>query len=72
MKELFTNIPESVKKQAEFVFEMATRQKDITNIVNTLNEYTSTTQNEEEREFVEFYFNMRLEWIKHKMGVDNE
>lgn len=65
MEELFVNIPDSVKEQAKFVFEMAMRQKDIVHMVNVLNEYTATCQNEEEKEFVEFYFNMKMEQLKN-------
>lgn len=61
MQELFPNIPESVRKNAEFIFDMALRQKNLLSMVNTLNEYTNTCSSEEEKEFVEFYFNMKME-----------
>lgn len=65
MEELFVNIPDAIKEQAKFVFEMAMRQKDIVHMVNVLNEYTTTCQNEEEKNFVEFYFNMKMEQLKN-------
>ena len=61
MVELFTEIPEEAKKRAEFVFNMALRQNDMLNAVKILNEYTNSCVDEEEQEFVEFYFRMRLE-----------
>lgn len=61
MQELFPNIPESVRKNTEFIFDMALRQKNLLSMVNTLNEYTNTCSSEEEKEFVEFYFNMKME-----------
>ena len=61
MVELFENIPEEAKKRAEFVFDMALRQNDMLNAVKILNEYTNSCVDEEEQEFVEFYFKMRLE-----------
>ena len=63
MIELFPGIPEQVRKNAEFMFEMALRQKNILSTIKVLNEYTETCSSEEEKEFVEFYFNMRMEQL---------
>lgn len=63
MIELFPDIPEQVRKNAEFMFEMALRQKNILSTIKVLNEYTETCSSEEEKEFVEFYFNMRMEQL---------
>ena len=61
MEELFSNIPEQSRKNAEFIVEMALRQKNITSAVKVLNEYTNSCTSDEEKEFVEFYFNMKME-----------
>lgn len=61
MQELFPNIPEVVRKNAEFIFDMALRQKNLLSTIKVLNEYTNTCASDEEKEFVEFYFNMRME-----------
>lgn len=61
MEELFPNIPEQSRKNAEFIVEMALRQKNITSAVKVLNEYTNSCISDEEKEFVEFYFNMKME-----------
>ena len=61
MEELFPNIPEQSRKNAEFIVEMALRQKNITSAVKVLNEYTNSCVSDEEKEFVEFYFNMKME-----------
>ena len=63
MIELFPDIPEQVRKNAEFMFEMALRQKNILSTIKVLNEYTEACSSEEEKEFVEFYFNMRMEQL---------
>ena len=65
MTELFTNLPESVKRKTEQFVDMTLAQDDPFDIVNILNEYTENCQNEEEREFVQFYINMRLEEMKN-------
>jgi hypothetical protein len=61
MYELFPNIPEAARKNAEFMFDMALRQKNLLSTIKVLNEYTNTCASDEEKEFVEFYFNMRME-----------
>lgn len=66
MIEIFENIPEEVKSRAAFIFDMAMRQKYVPDIIKVLNEYTDTCSDEEEREFVEFYFTMRFEELMNK------
>ena len=61
--EIFINIPEKVKKQAEFIFDMAMRQKNLLSATRMLNNYTNTCFDEEEKDFVNFYFNVRMEQI---------
>lgn len=65
MTELFTELPDNVKHQAEKFVDMTLQNDDPFDIVNILNEYTNSCQSEEEREFVQFYINMRLEEMKN-------
>lgn len=65
MTELFTELPDNVKRQAEKFVDMTLQNDDPFDIVNILNEYTNSCQSEEEREFVQFYINMRLEEMKN-------
>lgn len=60
MVEIFKDVSEEARKRAEFIFDMAMRQKDLSSTVQVLNDYTKTCVGEEQ-EFVEFYFNYRLE-----------
>ena len=66
MTEIFKNIPDESKKRAAFMFDLAMRQPDILSAVNSLNEYTETCQDEEEQEFVEFFFRMKLEELMNR------
>ncbi len=65
MTELFTELPDNVKRQAEKFVDMTLQNDDPFDIVNILNEYTNSCQSEEEKEFVQFYINMRLEEMKN-------
>ena len=55
MTELFTDLPDNVKHQAEQFVDITLMHDDPFEIVNILNEYTQSCQTEEEQEFVEFY-----------------
>jgi hypothetical protein len=65
MTELFTNVPETVKERARNFVDMTLLNSDPFDIVNILNEYTESCQNEEEQKFVRFYINLRLEEMKN-------
>ena len=66
MTEIFEDIPDKVKKQAEFVFNMAMRSSTFLGAVNALKNYTDTCVSDREREFVEFYFKTRIEQFKNE------
>lgn len=61
MVEIFEDIPQRVKDQAELIFELALLQPNLVSAVKTLNDYTNICVDDREREFVEFYFNMKME-----------
>ena len=60
MTEIFTNIPDTVKQDAEFIFNIASQQNAI-KMLEILNEYTNACENEDEKEFVSFYFRLKME-----------
>ena len=66
MTEIFKNIPEEVKKQARFWADMALLQPNFLDGAKMMSEYVNSCKNEEEREFVDFYFKMRMEKINER------
>ena len=62
MIQIFENIPDEVKNRAEFMFNMSIQQP-LPVAAKMLNEYINACSDEEEKEFVEFYFNMRMEQL---------
>ena len=60
-EEIFQDISKEFKACAEFIFNMALRQHNPQSVVKTLNNFTNSCINEEEKQFVEFYFNLRME-----------
>lgn len=63
MTEIFADIPEWVKLQAQSWFDLAIRQKNPGVGVKMLNDYKNSTLSDYEREFVDFYFQLRMEEI---------
>jgi hypothetical protein len=61
MVELFTDIPEYIKVQSKFWVDLALSQDDPLAAIQMLESYRSSCLNEREKEFVDFYFNMRVE-----------
>jgi len=66
MTELFTEIPEEVKTNAKFIFDLAMIQPSLLDAVKMLDSYTNSCINQEEKEFCDFYFNMRMEQLKNE------
>lgn len=61
MTELFADIPEEIKHQVEIVFNLAISQNNVPSAIEILQSYLKTCTNEEERDFADFYFSMKLE-----------
>ena len=72
MTELFSNISDVSKQNAEFMFNMAIKQPTIAAAAQMLHEYTETCYDEEEKQFVEFYFNMRLEQLANETSSSDK
>ena len=70
MNEIFTEIPAFVKKQAKMVFDLAMLQPSFIDAVHMLDNYTNSCVNPEEKEFCDFYFNMRMEQLKNESNPD--
>ncbi len=65
MIELFANISDQKREQAKLFFNLVIQQEDITKISEELHEFTQNAPTEEERDFLNFYFNMRMEQLKN-------
>lgn len=67
MQEIFENISDELKKKAEMIWLFTISQKtpiEAANFLNTVINYYETILNEEEMNFLRFYFNMQLEMMK--------
>lgn len=71
MVELFTNIPEEIKIQTELVANFVFNNFEPEAGLKFIQSYISSCQDEEEQDFIRFYFNMRLEQL-FKEGESNE
>ena len=64
MIEIFENISENTKKRLKEYADAALLLNDPFKMAKLLADYTKNCCNEEEQEFADFYFNMRLEELK--------
>lgn len=65
MVEIFSNIPQYVKDGAKVTFDVAMRQPNMYYSILALKEYVESCNSDEEKEFIDFYFNMRMEQLKN-------
>lgn len=70
MVEIFANIPEEVKEQTRLIANFIFSQLEPEAGLKFMESYISSCQDEEEKEFVRFYFNMRMEQILNEGNND--
>lgn len=70
MIEIFTNIPEEVKRQTELVanFIFSNFKPEVG--LKFMESYLTSCENEEEKDFIRFYFNMRMEQLLNENNND--
>ncbi len=60
MIELYPNIKESFRQEAEFTFNMATQQNNYVKAAKTLMDFINNCYNDEEREYASLVFYAKL------------
>ena len=70
MIEIFTNIPEEVKKQTELVANFIFSTLEPEAGLRFMESYISSCENEEEKDFIRFYFKMRMEQLLNENNND--
>ena len=70
MIEIFANIPEEVKEQTKLIVNFIFSQLDPESGLKFIESYISSCQDEEEKEFIRFYFNMRMEQLLNENHND--
>ena len=70
MVEIYKDIPEEIRKQTELVANFIFSTLEPEAGLKFMESYISSCQDEEEKEFVRFYFNMRMEQILNENNND--
>ena len=70
MQEIFKQIPDRIKEQAKHWVDLALKQKNPYDAAAMVAEYANSCFNEEEKDFVDFYFNLRLEELLNENNND--
>lgn len=66
MIEIFADIDDSIKEQAEYWVNLALKQSNPLEAVKILNEFRGVQENERDKEFIDFYVNLRLQELSNK------
>ena len=66
MTELFPDISEKVRSNAEIAWRLAQTFHNPVSVAKFLKDYTEAALNDEEREFLQFYFNLQMELLKNE------
>lgn len=66
MVEIFKDIPDYIKIQSEFWVDKALQQHEVKDAFRIIEEYRNSCLNDKEKEFVDFYFNYRLEKLRNE------
>ena len=61
MKEIFEDIPQYVRDRAKFWVDLALTKNNPLEGIQMVAEYANSCEDEDEKDYVDFYFNMRLE-----------
>lgn len=69
MNELFTDIPDKDKKIIEFMVDNSLDLKNISKNMNNLTEFRNNCS-DLEKDFMDFYFNLKLEKMKNENNID--
>lgn len=67
MNEIYKNVREEVRETAQIAWSLACAQKqpiDAAEFLDNVVRYYNNTYTEEEIEFLQFYFNMKMEMMK--------
>lgn len=70
MTELFTNIPTDVKKQHSEFIDFIFLHYDAQSAAKIILEYVKTCIDIDEQEFIDFYFNLKMEQLLYENSND--
>lgn len=66
MVEIFQSVPDHIKTLAKLWVDLALQQENILDGINMIIEFMKSCDNEEEKEYIDFYFKLRLEQLQNE------
>lgn len=70
MTELYPNISDETRRLTSAAFDLALAQKNAVRGTKVLENYLQTLKSEEEKEFANFYFNLKMEQLVNESNND--
>lgn len=61
MRELYADLPQEIKDYIIFYIDSVLKNFQLLDAANIIREFASKCIDEEEQEFIDFYFNLKLE-----------
>ena len=66
MIELFTELPQEIKDGIRTYIDLVLKDFQLLDAAKIISEFANTCTNEEEQDFIDFYFNLKLEEMQKK------
>lgn len=70
MTEIYPNITEETRRLTAAAFDLALAQKNPVRGTKVLENYLQTLKSDEEKEFANFYFNLKMEQLVNESNND--
>lgn len=70
MVELFAELPEEIKRKNELIIDYALQKFDPEQCLSFISNYINSCEDEEEKQFVIFYFSLKMEQLLNENNND--
>ena len=70
MVEIFAELPQEIKDSITKIIDILVDNYNPKDCVSIINEIINTTENEEEKDFIRFYFNLKVEQLNNEGNND--
>lgn len=70
MIELFTGLPSDLKIQIQKFIDGILNKYELIEAVKIIADFSNSCSSEEEQDFIDFYFNMKMEQLKNESNSD--
>ena len=70
MVELFADLPDEIKRKNEYIIDFIIKTFNSQQCLAFISSYLNSCENEEEKQFINFYFSLRMEQLLNENNND--